>query len=78
MEKTCREKPSLGISRPTTAASTDVISFLKALLRLVPALTLALGGNPRSSDQVVAAFWRRALLEDTILEFTTCGSPMVV
>jgi hypothetical protein len=73
-----RGNPRLGFSRATAAASTDAVPFLKAPLRLLLDRTLAPGENPRSSDRAVTAFCRRALLEGTVLEFTTCGSPMVV
>ena len=67
-----------GPSRTTTAASTDVVSFLKASLWLLAAPFHAPGENPRSPDRVVAALRCRALLEDTVLEPTARGSPKVV
>nr|XP_051215113.1 uncharacterized protein LOC127332811 isoform X1 [Lolium perenne]XP_051215114.1 uncharacterized protein LOC127332811 isoform X1 [Lolium perenne] len=66
-----------GSSRATTTASTDVVSFLKASLWLLPAPFLAPGENPRSPDRAVAALRCRALLEETVLEPTSQGSPMV-
>jgi hypothetical protein len=73
-----RGNPRLGFSLATAAVSTDVVPFLKASLRLFLDRTLAPGENPRSSDRAVMAFCRCALLEDTVLEFTACSSPMVV
>jgi hypothetical protein len=65
-------------TRATTATSADAVPFLKALLRLLPVLLHAPGESPRSSDRAVAALSCRDLLEDTALESTLCGSPLVV
>jgi hypothetical protein len=55
-----RGNPRPGFSWATAAASTNVVSFLKASLRLLLDHTLAPGENPRSSDRAVTAFFRRA------------------
>ena len=52
----------------STAASVDVVPFLKASMGRRLVCLCAPGENPRSSDRAVAAFWRRDLLEDTALE----------
>jgi hypothetical protein len=62
----------------TTATSADAVHFLMALLRLLLVLLRAPGEIPRSSDRVVAALLCHDLLEDTVLELTVCGSPLVV
>ena len=61
-----------------TAASVDVVPFLKASWWLRSIFPHAPGENPRSLDPAVVAPLRRDLLEDTALELTTGGSPMVV
>jgi hypothetical protein len=60
------------------AMSVDSIPFLKAPLGLFSILLHTLDENPRSSDQAVAALFYHTLIEDTILETTARGSPMVV
>jgi hypothetical protein len=67
-----------GSSRAMTAASTDVVTFLKVSLQPLPASFRAPGENPRSSDRSVAALRFCALLDDTVLEPIARGSPMVV
>jgi hypothetical protein len=62
----------------TTAMSMDSIPFLKASLGLFSVLLHTSDENPRSSDQAMVALFYHTLLEDTILEPTACGSPMVV
>jgi hypothetical protein len=53
-------------------------SLLEGIVRLLSVSLLAPGENPRSSDRAVATLLCHTLLEDTVLEVTACGSPMVV
>jgi hypothetical protein len=57
----------------TAAVSTNVVPFLKALVRVLTAPINAPGENPRSSDRMAATLLCRALLEDAILNPTTGG-----